>query len=317
MNSKALGKSALNRRDLVILVLLTIAWGINWPIMKYGVRDMEPLTFRALCMTGGLPLLWLIIRQKGLTLAIPRQYWRESFWIAVTNMVGWYVFAMYGVKLLSSGRAAILGYTMPIWVALFGYLIFKSETSRRLWIGVGLASVGVMFLLAGEFSAMSGRPLGAIFMLAAGAIWGLGTHLMKRRKQSTHVYVVTFWSLSLALLVCGAIALTFERAGWMSWFFPDPVTGAPAKLPGTSAWLAVLYNSVVVFTFAQVAWFRLTLILPPVASGLSIMMIPVVGVFSGMWLLGEQVHWNDYAALASIIFAIACVLWPTRGQNPA
>jgi drug/metabolite transporter (DMT)-like permease len=317
MNSKASGQSALNRRDLVILVLLTLAWGINWPIMKFGVREMEPLTFRALCMVGGLPLLFLIIRQKSLTLAIPRQYWRESFWIALTNMVGWYVFAMYGVKLLSSGRAAILGYTMPIWVALFGYLIFKSETTRRLWIGVALASLGVVFLLAGELSSISGRPLGAIFMLIAGAIWGLGTHLMKRRKQSTHVYVVTFWSLCLALLVCGFVALTFERAGWMSWFFADPVTGAAAKFPSASAWWAVLYNSVVVFTFAQVAWFRLTLILPPVASGLSIMMIPVVGVFSGMWMLGETAHWNDYAALATIIGAIACVLWPAKSSRVA
>ena len=314
MNSKASGQSGLNRRDLVILVLLTLAWGINWPIMKFGVREMEPLTFRSLCMIGGLPLLFMIIRQKGLTLAIPRQYWHESFWIALTNMVGWYVFAMYGVKLLSSGRAAILGYTMPIWVALFGYLIFKSETSRKLWLGVALASLGVVFLLTEELTSITGRPLGAIFMLAAGAIWGLGTHLMKRRKQSTHVYVVTFWSLALSLLVCGVIALSFERAGWLGWFFTDPVTGAPPKMPSYTAWLAVLYNSVVVFTFAQVAWFRLTLILPPVASGLSIMMIPVVGVFSGMWILGEQVHWNDYAALGAIIGAIACVLWPTKSK---
>ena len=74
MNSKASGQSALNRRDLVILVLLTLAWGVNWPIMKFGVREMEPLTFRALCMLGGLPLLFLIIRKKNLTLAIPRKY---------------------------------------------------------------------------------------------------------------------------------------------------------------------------------------------------------------------------------------------------
>ena len=126
--------------------------------------------------------------------------------------------------------------------------------------------------------------------------------------------MVTFWSLALSLLVCGVIALSFERAGWLGWFFADPVTGAPPKMPSYTAWLAVLYNSVVVFTFAQVAWFRLTLILPPVASGLSIMMIPVVGVFSGMWILGEQVHWNDYAALGAILGAIACVLWPTKSK---
>ena len=37
------------------------------------------------------------------------------------------------------------------------------------------------------------------------------------------------------------------------------------------------------------------------ASGLSVMMIPVLGVFSGMVVLGEQPHWQDYAALVLIL----------------
>jgi drug/metabolite transporter (DMT)-like permease len=308
----ATSAGTLTQRDLVILVLLTLAWGINWPIMKMGVREMEPLTFRSLCMLGGLPLLALIIWKKGLSFRIGREHWKESFWIGMTNMVGWYVFAMYGVKWLSSGRAAILGYTMPIWVAIFGYFIFKDKTSSRLWVGVALASVGVLLLLGGELTAIAGKPLGAIFMLSAGAVWAIGTHLMKRGKQNTHVYVVTFWSLLLALILCGFVALTFERAGWQSWF---PRVGDPLSswnLPSLKAWFAVVFNAVVVFAFAQVAWFRLTLILTPVASGLSVMMIPVVGVFSGMLVLGETPHWNDYAALLMILGAMACVLWPQK-----
>ena len=202
-------------------------------------------------------------------------------------------------------------------IALFGYLIFRNETSRRLWVGVALASAGVVLLILGEVSAISGRPLGAVLMLMAGAIWGLGTHLMKRRRQTTHVYVVTFWSLLQALIFCAAVSLTVERDSWMAWFRPDPVTGVQGQFPSAKAWFAVLYNSVVVFAFAQVAWFRLTLILPPVASGLSVMMIPVVGVFSGMWALGEQPHWNDYAALVAILGAMACVLWPGPRALPS
>ena len=48
---------ALSRQQLVILVLLTIFWGINWPIMKAGVQDFPPLTFRALSMWLGVPVL--------------------------------------------------------------------------------------------------------------------------------------------------------------------------------------------------------------------------------------------------------------------
>jgi drug/metabolite transporter (DMT)-like permease len=55
--------------------------------------------------------------------------------------------------------------------------------------------------------------------------------------------------------------------------------------------------------------------LPPAASGLSVMLIPVLGVFSGMWILGEQPHWQDYVALALILVALTTVLLPARAAR--
>ena len=54
------------------------------------------------------------------------------------------------------------------------------------------------------------------------------------------------------------------------------------------------------------------LILPPVASSLSVMMIPVLGVFSSVWFLGESPLWQDYVALVLILIAMAVVLLPNR-----
>ena len=67
-----------------------------------------------------------------------------------------------------------------------------------------------------------------------------------------------------------------------------------------------------VFGVSQLLWFRLATILPPVASSLSVMLIPVVGLFSGMLLLGEQPSWHDWAALGCVLAAIASVLLPAR-----
>jgi drug/metabolite transporter (DMT)-like permease len=77
------------------------------------------------------------------------------------------------------------------------------------------------------------------------------------------------------------------------------------------AW-AILYNAVGVFGFAHAAWFYLARGLPPVASSISVMMIPVLGVFSGAWVLGEVLHWQDFAAVALIVTAIALVLLGRR-----
>ena len=48
----------LTPRQLAILVLLTLVWGVNWPVMKLGVTAYPPLTFRALSTWLGLPVLF-------------------------------------------------------------------------------------------------------------------------------------------------------------------------------------------------------------------------------------------------------------------
>ena len=74
----------------------------------------------------------------------------------------------------------------------------------------------------------------------------------------------------------------------------------------------LLYTAVGVFVFAQTAWLLLARSLPPLASTLSVMFIPVLGVFSGAFWLDEVLHWQDLAAVALIVLAIAAVLWPGR-----
>jgi drug/metabolite transporter (DMT)-like permease len=82
--------------------------------------------------------------------------------------------------------------------------------------------------------------------------------------------------------------------------------------PSPQNWFAIVFNAVLVFGFAHAAWFYLARSLPPVASTLSVMLIPVLGVFSGAWWLGELLHWQDWAAVALMVVSIASVLWPQK-----
>jgi drug/metabolite transporter (DMT)-like permease len=62
----------------------------------------------------------------------------------------------------------------------------------------------------------------------------------------------------------------------------------------------------------HVIWFRLARKLPPTASSLSIMLIPVLGVFTGAWALDETIGPYDIGALVLILLAMAVVLMPRR-----
>lgn len=289
---------ALSRQQVVVLVLLTLVWGLNWPVMKLGVTAYPPLTFRALSMWLGLPVLALGLWVLKVPFRIPRRDWRELFWLTTTNMFVWHVCIILAIRTLTSGRAAILGYTMPIFSAVIGALFLASPLGQRAWIGVSAAALGVVLLLWHELTNLAGKPFGVVLALVAAAFWALGTQMLRRTRLQAPALAISFWMTVLTAILMAVLAAVFERAQW--------------TLPDSTATAAILYNAVLIFGFAHAAWTYLARGLPPVASTLSVMMIPVLGVFSGAVWLREAVHWQDWAAVLLMMVAIASVLWPAR-----
>jgi drug/metabolite transporter (DMT)-like permease len=80
----------------------------------------------------------------------------------------------------------------------------------------------------------------------------------------------------------------------------------------TGPLLALVYNLVIAFIFSYWAWTRVVTVLPVAVSSLSTLLVPVVGVFSGMLVLGERPQWTDFAALALVVASVAAVLAPAR-----
>ncbi|MDP3672944.1 MAG: DMT family transporter [Telluria sp.] len=292
----------LSRRQLVTLVILTLAWGVNWPVMKLGVTTYPPLTFRAWSIMLGVPVLALALVLLKVPFRLPRRHWPELAKLTATNMLVWHVCIILAVRILSSGRAAILGYTMPIFSAVLGALFFSAVLSSRAWVGVGAAAVGVALLLWHEVTGLAGRPLGVALALFAALVWALGTQLLRRSRIDVPTLTLSFWMTAITGLVLTVLAAIFERSEWR---FPD----------ANASW-AILYNAVVIFGYAHAAWFYLARTLPPVASTLSVMFIPVLGVFTGALWLGEIVHWQDWVAVVLMVVAIGSVLWPARPESP-
>jgi len=293
---------SLTRLQLALLVPLTLVWGLNWPVMKLGVTGYPPLTFRAISIWLGVPILGLALVWMKVPFRIPRKHWPELLWLGATNMFVWHASIILAVKALSSGRSAILGYSMPIFSAILGALLFREALSRRGWLGISAAALGVALLLWHEFTDLAGRPGYVALALFAACTWALGTQLLRRTTIPVPTLAISFWMTTLTAVVMSVLSMFFERPQW--------------QMPGPATWAAIAYNAVLIFGFAHAAWFYLARGLPPVASSLSVMLIPVIGVFSGAVWLKEAVHWQDWVAVALMVVAIASVLWPGSKPRP-
>lgn len=289
----------LTRRDAGLLVLLTLMWGVNWPMMKFSLREITPLWFRALTMSGGALMLLVFYLARGSNMRLPRSEWARVAWLALPNIVGWHFFSILGLKELASGRAAILGFTMPVWTVLIGLLLAHDRMTPRVWISVASAAAAVALLSAQELAQLAGRPLGIVWMQLAAVSWALGTLLVRRSSTALPVEALTVWMMLVGAAFFWAVAPLAETA-------PDfAAFSAPM-------WASLAYGVFLNYGWAQVLWFGMARRLPPAASAFSIMAVPLVGTLGATVIVGESPGALDWIAAAAVVTAIASALLPRR-----
>lgn len=287
-------RSRLSLFGVILLVLVTLGWGLVWPVIKIVLVEVPPLTYRGVCLLAGGAGVLVLARLGGQSLHVPARWWGRLIALSACSVVGWNVFVVYGIGVLPSGRAALLGYTMPLWsTTLSVWLLDERLTARRgvaLLLGIG----GIAVLLAGDLAGMAREASGVVLMLAAAVSWGLGVVLLKRFALPIPTASLTGWMMLAGGAPIAAGAVVFEHDRW------GPV--------GTGAALGLVYSVVVAFMFGYWAWNRLVLMVPVAVSSISVLATPVVGVLSGMWLLHEPLTWREIAAGAFILGAIALVV---------
>ncbi|MBN8558448.1 MAG: DMT family transporter [Proteobacteria bacterium] len=285
----------LTRRQLIGLMLLTLMWGLNWPIMKLSLRELAPLHFRALTMGLGALALAAYFRAQGLRLW-PRggAEWRDVFVLGLPNILGWHALSIIGVSQLPAGRAAILGFTMPVWTVLLSVLFYGERLTARLLLAVAGVLVGITLLLWNELAQLAGRPAGIAWMQGAAFCWALGTIWMRRARLTLPAESLVVWMMAWSALVLALLAVLLEPP--QRWQFSAPV------------WASLVWSVLINYGAAQVIWFALARALPASTSAMSVMAVPLVGTLSAPLIVGEWPNWHDLAAMLCVVVAIGAVL---------
>jgi drug/metabolite transporter (DMT)-like permease len=282
-----------------LLGALTLAWGFNWVAMKLALAEVAPWTFRSLCLGLGSAVLFLVLHLGGQKIPWPRGQWARLWMLALLNITGWNILVAYGLKMIPSGRASILGYTMPaLAIPLSVWLLGERLTVAKA-VGLALGLAGLALLLGEGFAALGAAPVGSLLVLGAAVSWAFGAVLQKKYPVAMAPGPYTAWILLLGgvPIYIGAVLLEDPRA---------------LAAVGASAWFGTAYNVFIAFAFANWAWIKLATSVSVTVFSLSIMVIPAVAVLGGIVFLGERPTLLELAALVLVLGSLATVVRPAR-----
>jgi drug/metabolite transporter (DMT)-like permease len=287
------------------ILLLSIVWGCNWPVLKIGVAEVAPLTFRAITLPVAALGMFLVTLWSGESIRIPRAWWGRVATLAFLNIAGWNGFVLFGVQQLPAGRSAIIAYTMPIWSTLIAMAVLNEPLDRRKVVGLLLGMLGMAILLGDDIRHIGTAPTGAFMILAAAVLWAMGTVLLRKWKPPFAQNALSGWMMLLGWLPLAIMAP-----------FLDPHPASYLTTVSGKVWFAIVYNMFLAGTIAHWAWFTLARTLPVAVSSMSSLPVPVIGVFAGMLFLGERPGVSEFIALALVLASLFAVLFQPKQKVP-
>ena len=292
-------RPTLPPRAAVLLVLLTLVWGTNWPLFALAVREISVWTFRAVGVTlAGLTLLG-VARARGQSLVVAREHWPTLVLATMFYLAYWNIASTYAAILIPSGQAAILGFTMPLWSALISWRVLGERFSGRLLLGLLFGTAAVLLLLLPGLQAYAAAPLGFALGISAGLGWAIGSLILKRRAPPVPVMVLTGWQLLITAVPIPAGALWFGEGRWF--------------MPSWQTLVIVGYIALVPMAIGNAAWFAIVGMLPVNVAGLSSIMVPMVAMVAGAIVHAEPLGPMQWAAMACCGVSLALVLLRPSG----
>ncbi|MGE0796869.1 MAG: DMT family transporter [Lautropia sp.] len=289
------------RRALVLLAVLTLVWGTNWPLFPIAVREVSVWTFRSISLIASGLVLLAFARWRGQSLIIPRRHWPTLILATLAYLVVWNIASTYSAVLIPSGQAAVLGFTMPLWAALISWLVLREPLSPRLALAIALGALAVGLLMLRNLGVYADAPLGLALGLVSGIGWAIGTLLLKRRPIDVPATVLTGWQLLLAALPIGAGALAFGDGRWF--------------MPSATTILVIGYIVLVPMCIGNFCWFSIVGLLPANLAGLSSVLVPIVAMLSGALVHDEPLGPLQWLAMICSATALSLALLRVRPRG--
>jgi len=289
-------RSKIAPAGLLFLAVTSIGWGFNWPVTKFLLSELPPLTLRGLTGVIGAGLLALLALLRGQSLAVDRKMWPRLVMAGVLNVSAWMVLMGLALLWLPASETALIAYTMPVWASLMAWPVLGERPTVLRTLALVMAFAGLAAIMGGNGLSASMAKLPGILMALGGAFaFAVGTVLAKKLPIRLPPVTAAAWQIGIGCLPITIVGLAIETTDWHR---VTPV-----------GWWLLVYSTVVQFCVAYVAWFAALSRLPASVAAIGTMAVPVIGVVASALALHEPLGAGQLAALA---FTLAAVVLATR-----
>lgn len=281
--------------DWLLLLALSVLWGGSFFFAKIAVGAIPPLTVALGRVAIAAACLVLVARMTGVALPASAAAWLRFVPMGLLNNVLPFSLLFWAQTHITSGLAAILNATTPLFTVLVAHFATpdeKLDAGRIAGLTFGFA--GVVAMIGPDALQTLGQDVLAQLACLAAAVSYAFAGVYGRRFRGEPSLRVAAGQLTASSVLLFPIAMLLEQP----WSLPQP----PGTALGALVALAILSTAL-----AYVIFFRI--LARAGATGISLVtfLIPVSAILLGTLILGEQLAVRHIVGLIAIAFGLAAI----------
>jgi len=264
----------MSPRDLLLALVVVVAWGVNFVVIKVGLDGVPPMLLGALrFLLAAFPAVLFVKRPR-----IPLR-WLLAY--GATISLGQFAFLFSAMYVgMPAGLASLVLQAQAFFTLGFAALFLRERLRSHNVAGLVIAAAGLA-VIALHASAAGAHPMtiaGFVLTLCAAVMWALGNIVTKKVGNVDLVGLVVWGSLvpPLPFLV-------------LSYFIEGPrqIAGALDHIGATSVF-AIIYLAFIATLLGYSLWSRLLSRHPASQVAPFSLLVPIVGLAAAALLLDEH-----------------------------
>ena len=281
--------------EWLMLCLCAMLWGSAYVFNAVAIKELPHLTITLGRLVIASLFLQIVLRMYGLSMPRSWAIWGSFFIMTMLSNIGPYLLVLRGQMGTTSGLAAVLTATTPLFTILLAHAFTHDErmTANKL-IGVLVGIAGVAIVVGFDAWAGASASFAAkLTLVAASLLYAIGS-IYAKRFSGLPPLVIAACIMTSGALPSLPLAFYFDRP----WRVP---------MPSLEVWIAVLCTGIFGSALAAISYFRLFTVAGATNAMLVTLLLPVTPIIGGAIYLGERLALREIAGGAVIMLALVII----------